>query len=104
MNLGGWHIWGLNLNPDVEMTAVAIPSDVSARDWKEAITLPPAELKMGKTRVKVHLCGYRDLMDGRDVELFVSDMFNPGRSCRRGSIRIIAVPSNLINIPRHGFI
>ncbi|MEI3422447.1 MAG: hypothetical protein V8R91_16105 [Butyricimonas faecihominis] len=79
MNLGGWHIWGLNLNPDVEMTAVAIPSDVSARDWKEAITLPPAELKMGKTRVKVQLCGYRDLMDGRDVELFVSDMFNPGK-------------------------
>ena len=79
MNLGGWHVWGLNLNPDVEVAAMAVPSDVSARDWKEATTLPPAELKTGKTRVKVRLCGYRDLMDGRDVELFVSDMFSPGK-------------------------
>ena len=31
---GGWHVWGLNLNPDVEVAAVAVPSDVSARDWK----------------------------------------------------------------------
>ncbi len=52
----------------------------------------------------MRLCGYRDLMDGRDVELFVSDMFSPGRSCRRGLIKIIAVRLSLINIPRRGSI
>lgn len=78
MNLGGWHIWGLNLNPVLKWPRWLSVGRVCP-GLEEATTLPPAELKTGKTRVKVRLCGYRDLMDGRDVELFVSDMFSPGK-------------------------
>ena len=79
MNLGGWHVWGLNLNPEIEVAPSSIQREMEARTWEEADVLPPAELKMGRTRVKVCLCGYRELMDGRDVEILVSDLFCGGR-------------------------
>ena len=75
MNVGGWHIWGLNLNPGIEVAPSAIRCEMATRDWQKADVLPPAELKMGKTKVKVILCGYRELMDGRDIGLSVSDLF-----------------------------
>ncbi|MFR1240642.1 MAG: hypothetical protein ACLSDJ_05735 [Butyricimonas faecihominis] len=44
MNLGGWHVWGLNLNPDVEVVPV-VPS-ACARTQEE--TPLPGVLKTGK--------------------------------------------------------
>lgn len=61
------------------MAPSSIQREMEARTWEEADVLPPAELKMGRTRVKVCLCGYRELMDGRDVEILVSDLFCGGR-------------------------
>lgn len=75
MNVRGWHIWGLSLNPGIEIAPSAIRCEMAARDWQKANVLPPAELKMGKTKVKVILCGYHELMDGREVSLSVSDLF-----------------------------
>lgn len=79
MNLGGWHVWGLHLDASDEISPSAIWLDMEKREWKEATVLPPAELRMGRTKVRVKLSDYRELMDGREIHLVVNDLFNEGK-------------------------
>lgn len=72
-NVGGWHVWGIELSSKTSRMLLNVPDSLKNIQISANSGLPEPELKFGPTKLKVHLLGYHKGMDKGDLSVYMNE-------------------------------
>ena len=72
-NLGGWHIYDIQLREDAEWPKVNLPNKIARQKISRESVFPEPDWSVGEGKLTLHLLGYRPEMGRLKTDLYVNE-------------------------------
>lgn len=71
---GAFNFWDIELTPQAPPIAPTLPENLKSIPFSTADSLPVPDLKIGKTKINIHLLNFREGMDQEEIMVYFNEL------------------------------